>query len=142
MAVFWFLHSLMATTNAWFTSTAPVAQIGVVRPGSKEQQHLRLNHRQLGVMRFAGFGADSRAENKKEAKLKPKQQWDRYLDLKESVAVPAGVRVAQDWLEVGHVKSKESVTTALAVARQRALIVEVRIKRVIPLFVFVLGLSR
>ena len=113
---------------------------------------------QLGAS--GGFGAGSGGSNResaggrkksssssssapsKETKLKPKQQWDRYMDLKASDKVRVGVRVcatvaasssdsadapaANDWLEVGHVKSAPDVTTEVAVARQRALIAEVR----------------
>ena len=71
----------------------------------------------------AGFGA-SKAE--KEVKLKPKQQWDRYLKMKSLERVAVAVRKSDDeeWLEVGHVKM-EGGDANLAVARQRALIAEV-----------------
>lgn len=70
------------------------------------------------------------------------------MDLKASDKVRVGVRVcatvaasssdsadappANDWLEVGHVKSAPDVTTEVAVARQRALIAE-HAKRLFPL---------
>jgi hypothetical protein len=72
----------------------------------------------------AGFGGDSKA---KEVKIKPKQQWDRYLDLKKEDKIPVAVRVVgeDEWFEVGSVKSKENSYTELSVARQRALIADV-----------------
>ncbi len=65
----------------------------------------------------------------KEAKLKPKQQWDRYSAFKKEPKILVGVRCKEDesdeWLEVGRVRSKDSQYTELAVARQRAIIAEV-----------------
>ena len=75
----------------------------------------------------AGFGASDSKSKKKEAKLKPKQMWDRYLDLKKEDKVPVGVRVNDEWFDVGAVKSKDNKYTAASVARQRALIAEVRL---------------
>lgn len=77
----------------------------------------------------AGFGSDG-TQKKKDQKLKPKQQWDRYTDsLKKENAVRVAVKAVQkeskDWLEVGNVKSKGGEYTKAAVARQRALIAEV-----------------
>ena len=74
-----------------------------------------------------GFG--SGPKKKKEVKLKPKQQWDRYLDFKKEKKVRVAVRVVggEEWLEVGSVKSKDNGFTEISVARQRALIAEVRI---------------
>jgi hypothetical protein len=65
------------------------------------------------------------------SKLKPKQQWDRYIELKGSPKVKVGIRAtnkneAAEWLEVGHVKFQTDVGAPVAVARQRALIAEVR----------------
>ena len=78
-----------------------------------------------------GFGGSS--NNKKdiaaEQKLKPKAQWDRFLNTcKGAARVRVAVRTTAtaDWIEVGHVKSVDNAYTALAVARQRALIAEVR----------------
>lgn len=78
----------------------------------------------------AGFGSGGPKKNK-EQKLKPKAQWDRYTDsLKKEtpyrVAVKAVGKETEDWLEVGNVKSKGGEYTKAAVARQRALIAEVR----------------
>lgn len=78
----------------------------------------------------AGFGGGS-PKKKKETKIKPKQQWDRYSgDLKKEkpyrVAVKAEGKESDEWLEVGNVKSKENKHTVAAVARQKALIAEVR----------------
>ena len=78
----------------------------------------------------AGFGGGD-PKKKKEQKLKPKAQWDRYTDAlkKETpyrVAVKAVGKGSEDWLEVGNIKSKGGDYTKAAVARQRALIAEVR----------------
>lgn len=62
-----------------------------------------------------------------EVKVKPKHQWDRYLDLKGQAKFPVAVRVegdGNDWLEVGNVRSRDDAYTELAVARQRALVAE------------------
>jgi hypothetical protein len=90
-----------------------------------------------------GGGASAAAANK-EVKLKPKQQWDRYTALKKESAVKVAVRVVNnsasssggggaesastndDWLEVGSVKADSTVGIEVAVARQRALIAEVK----------------
>lgn len=82
-------------------------------------------------MLTAGFGGDD-SKKKKEVKIKPKQQWDRYTELlkKEKpyrVAVKAEGKESDEWLEVGNVKSKDGEYTKAAVARQRALIAEVRL---------------
>jgi hypothetical protein len=79
----------------------------------------------------AGFGGGDSKSNKKESKIKPKQQWDRYCgDLKKEkpyrVAVKVQGKQSEEWLEVGNVKSKGGEYTKAAVARQRALIAEVR----------------
>jgi len=74
---------------------------------------------------------------KKEIKLKPKQQWDRYVELKNEAGVAVAIRLlvdddgADDWLEVGSVKSQDSKYIDQAVFRQRALIAE-HAKRLYP----------
>jgi hypothetical protein len=73
-----------------------------------------------------GFGGGSTKQNKDSSKLKPKQQWDRYLSFKKERAIPVGVRVDENWLEVGSIKSKDDATPVeVTVTRQRALIAEV-----------------
>lgn len=78
---------------------------------------------------MAGFGADDKSKKKKETKLKPKQQWDRFGDLKKEDKIRVAVKVVDsdsgDWLEVGFVRSAENAYTDFAVARQRSLIIEV-----------------
>jgi hypothetical protein len=115
---------------------------------------------------MAGFGAAPSGSNSKKdskktkaAKLKPKQQWDRYGELKNSEKVRVAVRVigsaqpaspstmeANDvdvdgdvdvdaklkWLEVGSVKSKNDAYTEAAIIRHRLLIAE-HARRVFPL---------
>jgi hypothetical protein len=78
---------------------------------------------------MAGFGADDKSKKKKETKLKPKQQWDRFSDLKKEEKIRVAVKAVDsdsgDWLEVGFVRSAENAYTDFAVARQRSLIIEV-----------------
>jgi hypothetical protein len=79
---------------------------------------------------MAGFGGgDDNSKKKKETKLKPKQQWDRFSDLKKEEKIRVAVKVVDsdpnDWLEVGFVRSAEDAFTDFAVARQRVLIIEV-----------------
>lgn len=79
---------------------------------------------------MAGFGAAPSNKNKKELKIKPKAQWDRYTDMKKVPVVRVAVqKTGQDaeWLEVGRVRAKDEVATEIAVARQRALIADVSI---------------
>jgi len=63
-------------------------------------------------------------------KLKPKQQWDRYLAMKGTKKIPVGIRMkedeTEDWIQVGYVRSKDDAYTEVSVAMQRALIAEVR----------------
>lgn len=88
-------------------------------------------------LKASGFGggtskASKASKKTKVNKLKPKAQWDRFLDMKGAarirVAVSSSATSSADesdvWMEVGHVKSKDDAYTALAVARQRALIVD------------------
>jgi hypothetical protein len=94
---------------------------------------------------MAGFGKGS---EKKDIKLKPKQQWDRYIgdELKASKIVRVGVHVITDrssdgeagvveWMEVGTVKSKDDSYTETAVIRQKALIAD-HSRRMFPLQIF------
>lgn len=84
---------------------------------------------------FGGSSGDDKGnkKTKKEIKLKPKQQWDRYLSFKTEPKIRVAVRVmedeSQEWLEVGRVKAQNPEYTELAVARQRAIIAEVRTKK-------------
>jgi hypothetical protein len=101
----------------------------------------------------SGFGASSNKNNKKggsnkkkDVKLKPRQQWDRYADLKPSESVRVAVRIIdididsseqqqqqqQQWLQVGAVKSKDNAYTEAAVIRHRVLIAE-HARRIFPL---------
>jgi hypothetical protein len=98
---------------------------------------------------MAGFGAapSNKDSKQKATKLKPRQQWDRYAELKDSEKVRVAVRVsgsadnvdvdgdnvdAKKWLEVGSVKSKNNEYTEAAVIRHRLLIAE-HSRRVFPL---------
>ena len=93
------------------------------------------------VRHMAGFGAgdsnkgnNSSIKKKKELKLKPKQQWDRFIALKKETSVLVAVRVVgeEDWLEVGRIKCKDNANTAVALAKQRVIIVE-HARRLFPL---------
>ena len=110
---------------------------------------------------MAGFGAAaSKKDDKKKggggggggdvAKLKPRQQWDRYTDLKGADSVVVGVRVlqstspvklpegegqGQEWFKVGTIKSQDNAYTEAAVIRQRPLISE-HARRLFPLKIF------
>ena len=86
------------------------------------------------VLFGGGFGGGGGGKKKKSdkggpSKLKPKQQWDRYSDMKTESKIPVGIRIKdepdEEWLEVGRVRSKEGAYTSVAVALQRALIAEV-----------------
>ena len=88
---------------------------------------------------FGGGGGAKKkkaSDTKKDLKLKPKQQWDRYTDLKREPKVRVAVRIIEEdnneWLEVGRIKSKESKYTEMAVFRQRAIIAE-HARRLYPL---------
>jgi hypothetical protein len=103
----------------------------------------------------SGFGASSNKKNnkkkggssnnnKKDVKLKPRQQWDRYVDLKASDSVRVAVRIIDinidsseqqqqhQWIHVGAVKSKDNAYTEAAVIRHRVLIAE-HARRISPL---------
>ena len=87
------------------------------------------------VRRMAGFASDGpTSKKKKELKLKPKQQWDRFAALKKETSVLVAVRVVgeEDWLEVGRVKSKDNANIEVAVAKQRVIIAE-HSRRLFPL---------
>jgi hypothetical protein len=94
---------------------------------------------------MAGFGsAPKKAKNSKKTdiKLKPKQQWDRYIgDLKGSESVRVGVKIIDrsdagaEWMEVGSVKSKDDAYTEAAVIRHRVLIAD-HSRRLFPLQIF------
>lgn len=89
---------------------------------------------------FGGGGMAKKAAGKKkdkskEAKLKPKQQWDRYSEFKRESKIQVAVRIKEggsdEWLVVGRVKSKDNEHTEAAVFRQRAIIAE-HAKRLYP----------
>ena len=134
-------------TEAWTIPTTSTTTIRVNTqcsfkqpyvPGTKFAMRRSHHHPQQHpqILHMAGFGdAASSANESKEVKLKPKQQWDRYTALKKEVSVVVGVKIVpstaerngpnEDWLVVGAVKSDAAIPTDVAVARQRALLVEV-----------------
>ena len=96
----------------------------------------------LSMAGFGGGAVSSKKQKKKKGatlpKLKAKSQWDRYnsKELKTCQKITVGVRIkgdgdANDWLEVGRVRSANGKYTEIAVARQRALIAE-HSKRLYP----------
>lgn len=83
--------------------------------------------------------SSSNTSSKALAKLKPKAQWDRYLEMKKSTPIYVAVRVVRttgtsDWLEVGFIKSEDDSHTVIAVVAQRALIAD-HAKRLYPLLI-------
>jgi len=109
---------------------------------------------------YAGFGGgggegsnnnnNNNKKNKKKKinktdtnKMKPKVQWDRYLEFKYEPKIAVAVQIIADadatgggsggeWLNVGCVKSKDSNYTSQAVFRQRGIIAE-HAKRLHPI---------
>lgn len=72
-----------------------------------------------------GFGGAAGGK-KKESKLKPKQQWDRYLDLKKEERYRVAVsKDDKEWLEVGSIKSQGDAFTEAALVKQKGLIADV-----------------
>jgi len=125
--------TFMPKVDAWVviapcSSPASSASIGSAITGSCRRHHhvhRTISRSSTPTALSAGFGA-SASNNKKEIKLKPKQQWDRYIALKKETSYKVAVRPGdKEWLEGGAVKSQGSDKTAFAVARQRALIAEV-----------------
>jgi hypothetical protein len=119
MKVFGLIIFHFACAQAWVTQVLPHN-----RAASTTTKGYHAPKPSSRVVCQAGFGGDSKS---KEVKIKPKQQWDRYLDLKKEDKSPVAVRVIgeDEWLEVGSIKSKENSYTELSVARQRALIADV-----------------
>jgi hypothetical protein len=116
MKVFGLIVFHLAFAQAWVAQVLPLNRVAsrgyhAPKPSSR-------------VVCQAGFGGESKT---KEVKIKPKQQWDRFLNLKKEDKFPVAVRVVgeEEWSEVGSVKSKENSYTELSVARQRALIADV-----------------
>ena len=120
----------ITTTTAWIPSVAhPPMTTPVRRSILTPPPLLREPNRHHALYAFGGFGGDDKNKKKKEVKLKPKQQWDRFLDMKKEKKIRVAVQVSEaddEWLEIGNVRSKEDKHTEYAVARQRALIAEVR----------------
>lgn len=128
---------LLNSINAF----APLPSLAAQRCLSQREQQ---QQQQLGTTGtttlMAGFGSPSKGsggkKKKKEQKLKPKQQWDRYISLKKETMVRVAVQGEEDdnndWLEVGRVKSKDNANTEIAVAKQRVIIAE-HSRRLYPL---------
>lgn len=125
------LHLMSARAVLLFVSLALIT----VSNGFQVQKNSP--HSPSSRLFLAGFGASSGGGGKKAKKsvapikLRPKQQWDRYSELKREEKVQVAIRLTADegectdWLEVGRVKSRENKFPELAVALQRAIIAEV-----------------
>jgi hypothetical protein len=123
------LFILVASTDAFMIG--PGASI-VQRRGSAT------TFTSTSSLQMAGFGAAPKKDKKKKSNvLKPKQQWDRFVALKNSESIPVAVGVVDptvettstsdsqiEWLQVGLVRSKDNAFTEEAVMRQRLLISE------------------
>lgn len=91
---------------------------------------------------FGGGGGSSSSKKKSKKtnkattkkpsnKLKPRKQWDRFIDLKAADPVRVAVQTtngddesSKKWYEIGEVKSKDNEFTEAAVIRHRLLIAE------------------
>jgi hypothetical protein len=151
-------------SNGWLTITAPTTLANRhFQPILPTWLHRSVSRQESCLLQATaaakgGFGGAANISSK-EVKLKPKQQWDRYTELKKETAVKVAVRVVSapttattaatedstdsaaarrnDWLHVGSVKSSASVGIEMAVARQRALIAEVRVYQVVVIVIVV-----
>lgn len=103
---------------------------------SRQRQQRSRSNNAIVILSAGGFGGSGGKQTSKENKLKPKQQWDRYVEMKKATKVQVAARVmanndeeasssSSEWLVVGSVKSTDNAYTKIAVARQRALIAEV-----------------
>jgi Family of unknown function (DUF6523) len=120
-------YAFVPSSAAWLTNCRPRAVVN----NNMDKPSLS----PLVVVSMAGFAsADGDNKKKKEMKLKPKQQWDRFASLKKETSVLVAVRVVgqEDWLEVGRVKSKDNASIEAAVAKQRVIIAE-HSRRLFPL---------
>lgn len=137
LLVRWFFSiiiSLSTTRRITLSYVHGFANVVVVLNGRQRQEQPRAQQQQeqyASTKMFAGFGKDdtasgSNSKKKKELKLKPKQQWDRFNDMKKEKKIRVGVRVTNNniWLEAGNIRSKNDQYTEIAIYRQRALIAE------------------
>jgi hypothetical protein len=131
---FLFFTMVMVTTVVAFTPASLSRKCDIATSSSS------VHRNNVPTLLFAGgygsAGVDKspkkKGTTKESSKLKPKQQWGRYQDMKGETKIRVAIRCKEDddesskeWLEVGLIKSKESQYTVVAVARQRALIAEV-----------------
>jgi hypothetical protein len=134
---------MMVTATSAFTTIPPFALLNVQHSDceSRISSGNALYVASGGGGGGFGGGGGAAADKKKKkgtatasAALKPKQQWDRYGELKREDKVRVAIRIVGekegeegdgDWIDVGRIKSKDNLYTEIAVARQRALIAEV-----------------
>jgi hypothetical protein len=126
-----FAFSPLSTTTTT-TTTTTINRSGVPASFRTNNSANDCSGSRLFAGGFGGGGGGTKQKKKKvpkETKLKPKQQWDRYIAMKGEDRFQVAVRCKEDesdsWLEVGNVRSKGSEFTAVSVAKQRALIAEV-----------------
>jgi hypothetical protein len=133
------------------TAFAPPTPFSTTNSIQKRSRRSNNNANVVVLSAGGGFGGGASAgDANKEKKLKPKQQWDRYVELKKAAKVQVAARVANkdeassssEWLLVGSVKSKDNAYTKIAVVRQRALIAEVSGYNVAVLFSITLPWER
>ena len=127
----------MAVLTALAVAFAPIPPVSTRRQTALSDDTDMATNTALYAGGFGGGGFSKKKKGKKKnttsqaIKFKPKQQWDRYLDMKGEDKIGVAVRCkedeSEDWLFVGYVKSKAREYTEISVALQRALIAEVNI---------------
>jgi hypothetical protein len=141
---------IMATTASSFTTLPPFAVMNHVQHSDGASRSITTcssSALYLASGGGGGFGGGTAADKNKKTKkgpstasaaLKPKQQWDRYGELKREDKIRVAIRIVAekddeegegDWIDLGRIKSKDNLYTEIAVARQRALIAEVSRER-------------
>jgi hypothetical protein len=120
----------IATTTT--TKMQPFHKTTATTTTTLTQFHVRMMAAKGG---FGGAGGSTSSSGQGNVvKLKPKSQWDRYLSI-TTPPIRVAVRILgeeqEEWLEVGWVKHliEENLSVEMAVARQRALIAEVKRNR-------------
>jgi hypothetical protein len=140
---------------AWTTSsTSSLFMVSGFGASNKNNNNNNNNNKNSNKNNKKKKGGSTTNTNKKDLhnKLKPRQQWDRYGDLKAFASVRVAVRILildtnieslsepqapqpqQQWLPVGAVKSKDNAYTEAAVIRHRVLIAE-HARRLFPLVI-------
>jgi hypothetical protein len=119
---------MSTTTTAWVASPLSQCCLRDTTTTTTTPQQQRIASSCL-LAAGGGFGGNA-GKDVGVVKLKPKQQWDRYMALKKEPSFRVAVKAsdANEWLVVGAVKCKSmggDDGVKLAVAKQRALLVDV-----------------